>query len=133
NETFTPKLAPKGTTAPNASPLTGSTTSATASNTTSAVNLPNSISTTNNPTNPANTNTVQFVNGFPFLIPWGYTDPDTLARRQYGALLSNARALIRAGVYPQAVQLLQRVINGAPPTTRVAVEARNLLASIPAP
>ncbi len=134
NETFTPKLAPKGTTAPtSASPLTGSTSTSPASTTaTSAANLPNSNSTTTgNQTNPANNNNVQFVNGFPFLIPWGYTDPDTQARRQYGAILSNARALIRAGIYPQAAQLLQRVVNGAPPATRVATEARNLLASLP--
>src|SRR5262249_43546254 len=77
-----------------------------------------------------NTVTIQFVNGWPFWFPLGWVDPETLARRQYGPLVTNARYLISAGVFPQAVQLLQRVIAGAP-GTRIAAEAERLLATIP--
>jgi hypothetical protein len=79
------------------------------------------------------TPTIQFVSGFPFFwgVPWtSVVDPETAARRHYGALVANARSLIQAGVYPPAVQLLQRVIAGAP-GTRIAVEAERILASLP--
>jgi hypothetical protein len=79
------------------------------------------------------TPTIQFVSGFPFYwgLPWSSVlDPETAARRQYGPLVSNARYLIQAGIYPSAVALLQRVIAGAP-GTRIAGQAQRLLASIP--
>ncbi len=57
-------------------------------------------------------------------------DPNTAADRTYRGLLHNAKELIRAGVYPPAINDLQRIINGAP-GTRVAAEAQRLLARIP--
>jgi hypothetical protein len=95
-----------------------------------AANTPASSHATNgNQTSP---NTVQFANGFPF--PFGLTtlgtDPETSARRQFGPLVSNARNLIRAGVYPPAVELLRRVLAGAP-GTRIAGQAQRMLAAIP--
>jgi hypothetical protein len=89
-------------------------------------------STTTNGT--SSNNTAQFVNGFPFPAGTAWAlgmDPETAARRQFGPLVTNARNLIRAGVYPQAVALLQRVIAGAP-GTRIAGEAQRLLTTVPA-
>ena len=60
----------------------------------------------------------------------GYLNPDTAAQRQYGGLVSNARNLIRAGIYPEAAALLQRVINNVP-GTRIAGVAQQLLSRIP--
>ena len=57
-------------------------------------------------------------------------DPNTAAERTYRGLLHNAKELIRAGVYPAAINDLQRIINGAP-GTRIAAEAQRLLARIP--
>jgi TolA-binding protein len=57
-------------------------------------------------------------------------DPNTSADRNYRGLLHNAKQLIKAGVYPPAINDLQRIINGAP-GTRVAAEAQRLLARIP--
>ena len=57
-------------------------------------------------------------------------DPNTAADRTYRGLLHNAKQLIKAGVYPPAINDLQRIINGAP-GTRVAAEAQRLLARIP--
>jgi len=57
-------------------------------------------------------------------------DPNTTADRTYRGLLHNAKELIRAGVYPAAINVLQRIINGAP-GTRIAAEAERLLARIP--
>ncbi len=57
-------------------------------------------------------------------------DPNTAAERTYRGLLHNAKELIRAGVYPAAMNDLQRIINGAP-GTRIATEAQRLLARIP--
>jgi TolA-binding protein len=57
-------------------------------------------------------------------------DPNTSAERTYRGLLHNAKELIRAGVYPAAINDLQRIINGAP-GTKVAAEAQRLLARIP--
>jgi hypothetical protein len=135
---LTPTLAPKGLTAApggfSSRVVPGST--ATSSTPATTQTVPSAATTNGSQTTTPNANNVQFVNGFPFYLPWalGYsTDPNTLAQRQYGHLVSNARSLIQAGVYPPAVKLLQRVIAGAPPTTRVAVQARNLLASIPGP
>jgi hypothetical protein len=93
---------------------------------------PSSTSSTTNGT--SSNNTPQFVNGFPFPAGAAWTlgvDPETAARRQFGPLVTNARNLIRAGVYPQAVALLQRVIAGAP-GTRIAGEAQRLLTKVPA-
>jgi hypothetical protein len=56
-------------------------------------------------------------------------DPNTAAERMYRGLLSNAKQLIRAGVYPPAINDLQRIINGAP-GTRIAGEAQRLLARL---
>jgi hypothetical protein len=57
-------------------------------------------------------------------------DPNTSADRTYRGLLHNAKQLIKAGVYPPAINDLQRIINGAP-GTRIAAEAQRLLARIP--
>jgi hypothetical protein len=59
-----------------------------------------------------------------------YSNSGTNSNQQYGALLANARHLIKAGVYPQAAALLQRIIAGAP-GTRVAGIAQRMLLSIP--
>lgn len=97
--------------------------------------------TTTTPTSTASSNAnqttsgnLQFVGGFPFWMGLaaaaGYADPNTAATRQYGALVANARQLIKAGVYPQAATLLQRVIAAAP-GTRIAGVAQQLLTTIP--
>jgi hypothetical protein len=101
--------------------------------TSTAANTQSSTQATNGSQTTANNNTIRFVNGYPFWAPWswGYTDPETLARRQYGPLVTNARNLIGAGIYPQAVSLLQRVITRAP-GTRIAAEAQRLLQTVPA-
>jgi hypothetical protein len=57
-------------------------------------------------------------------------DPNTTAERSYRGLLHNAKVLIKAGIYPPAVNDLQRIINGAP-GTRIAAEAQRLLSTIP--
>jgi hypothetical protein len=83
----------------------------------------------------AQTPTVGFVGGYPFVygLPWSSgMDPESAARRQFGPLVSNASNLIRAGVYAPAVELLRRVITGAP-GTRIAARAQRLLAGIPLP
>jgi len=135
DDNFSPAPAPKGSqisqSAP--APLSRTVPANGASNTTptSGTNLQPSTQ-NGNQTTPANTNTntLQFVNGWPFWVSAGWTDPETLAMRRYAPLVANARNLIRVGVYPAAVNLLQRVITGAP-GTRIAAEAQRLLATIP--
>ena len=57
-------------------------------------------------------------------------NPDAAAQQTYGAMLHNAKQLIRAGIYGPAAQYLRRIINGAP-GTRIAAEAQRLLAALP--
>jgi hypothetical protein len=65
------------------------------------------------------------------LLSYGNSlDPNTSAQRTYGYLLRNARYLIQAGLYAPAANYLQRIIAGAP-GTRIANEARQLLARLP--
>jgi TolA-binding protein len=68
----------------------------------------------------------------PFAIsPYSVSlDPNTQAQNMYGALLNNAKQLIKAGIYSGAAADLQRIINGVP-GTRIANEAQRLLASLP--
>lgn len=58
------------------------------------------------------------------------TDPNTMAQRNYGGLLHNAKELIKAGMYAPAAADLRRIINGAP-GTRIAAEAQRMLAKLP--
>jgi len=133
---FSPSLAPTGSQASR-----GSTSPLVIQSKNSNASTPNAV-TTQLPTqsstgtngNQTSPNTLQFVNGFPFPIGlplMGSMDPEVNATRQYGPLVTNARNLIRAGVYPQAVALLQRVINNVP-GTRVAAQAQRVLQTVPA-
>jgi hypothetical protein len=134
---FSPLLAPAGSQASRGSlgPLVIPSKTSNASTSNSATTqLPTQSSTTTNG-NQTSPNSLQFVNGFPFPVGLGLgmgmsMDSESTATRQYGPLVTNARNLIRAGVYPQAVALLQRVINSVP-GTRVAAKAQRLLASVP--
>ncbi len=134
DDAFSPTLAPNGSQVSRSgvTRTLGQSGSSNASATPNAVtNQPTAAATAGNQT--TQTPAVQFVNGFPFPYGLGLTssaDPETNARRQFGPLVSNARNLIRAGVYPPAAQLLQRVIAGAP-GTRIAAEAQRMLASLP--
>jgi hypothetical protein len=132
---FSPSLAPTGSGASRAStsPLVIQSKNSSASTPNTVTQLPTQSSTGTNG-NQTSPNTPQFVNGFPFPIGLpltGSMDPEVNATRQYGPLVTNARNLIRAGVYPQAVALLQRVINNVP-GTRIAGQAQRLLQTVPA-
>jgi hypothetical protein len=91
---------------------------------------------TNTPTNATNTGLQTPAVGTTAVSPLGilpYTnslDPNVSAQRTYGYLLRNARQLIQAGLYGPAANYLQRIIAGAP-GTRIANEARQLLARLP--
>jgi hypothetical protein len=129
DDAFGPALTPKGLSPKTLGPVVTPTTTSPSTSTTSTATQPTSSASANNtPT----TTTIRFVSGFPFFVtvPWTL-DPEAVARHNYGPLVNNARNLIRAGIYPQAVNLLQRVI-GAVPGTRVATEAQRLLDTIPA-
>lgn len=105
---------------------TGSATKSKATNTTNPSNV-------NSPANQTAAGNIQFVGGYPWLAlaySSSYLNPDTAAQRQYGALVSNARNLMRAGIYPEAAAILQRVIENAP-GTRIARVAQRLLSQIP--
>jgi hypothetical protein len=131
DEAFGPVLTPPASLVSHGS-ISGSTT---VSSTTSSKSSAPSANTTNSSTaNQTAASNLQFLGGYPVLglaLSSGYLNPDTAAQRQYGGLVSNARNLIRSGIYPPAVTLLQRVIAGAP-GTRIAGKAQRLLATVPA-
>jgi hypothetical protein len=130
DDLFTPSLPRTGSqTSRSPLPAIGSSSGTASTATTNTLTQPTKTN-GNNTTTP--TNTIQFVNGYPFWYGLSVADTETVARRQYGPIVSNARNLIRAGIYPQAVTLLQRVI-AAVPATRIGAEAQALLNSIPAP
>ncbi|HEX4070180.1 MAG TPA: hypothetical protein VHX68_03390 [Planctomycetaceae bacterium] len=56
--------------------------------------------------------------------------PAQSAEKRYRGLLSNARALSRAGLHENAAAMLKRIIAGAP-GTRVASDAKEELANLP--
>jgi len=116
---------------------TSSTTNSKSSAALPSANTTNSSSNVNQLANQAANQTaagnLQFLGGYPVLglaLSSGYLNQDTAAQRQYGGLVSNARNLIRAGIYPEAANLLQRVINNVP-GTRIAGVAQQLLSRIP--
>jgi|HubBroStandDraft_6_1064221.scaffolds.fasta_scaffold83510_2 hypothetical protein len=63
-------------------------------------------------------------------IPLNTLNPNATTQNSYWAMLSNAKQLIKAGLYGPATNYLQRIISGAP-GTKVALEAQRLLASLP--
>ncbi len=134
DEAFGPALTPPASLVSHGS-ISGSTGgSSTANSKSNAAALP-SANTTNSSSNANQTaaGNLQFLGGYPVLglaLSSGYLNPDTAAQRQYGGLVSNARNLIRAGIYPEAAALLQRVINEVP-GTRIAGVAQQLLSRIP--
>jgi hypothetical protein len=115
------------------STITGGNTSATTS-TQQATTSPIVSNTAQSQTQPATTTTTPFTITPSLTIPLATTglatDPNTSAQRTYGALLHNAKLLIRAGVYGAAATDLKRIITGAP-GTRIAAEAQRLLSTLP--
>jgi hypothetical protein len=137
DEAFSPAITPPASLVSHGS-ISGSTgASSTTNSRSNAAALPSA-----NTTNSSNANqlanqtaagNLQFLGGYPVLglaLSSGYANPDTAAQRQYGGLVSNARNLIRAGIYPEAAALLQRVINNVP-GTRIAGVAQQLLSRMP--
>jgi hypothetical protein len=138
DEAFSPAITPPASLVSHGS-ISGSTgTSSTTNSKSSAALLPsanttNSSSNANQLANQTAAGNLQFLGGYPVLglaLSSGYLNQDTAAQRQYGGLVSNARNLIRAGIYPEAANLLQRVINNVP-GTRIAGVAQQLLSRIP--
>jgi len=87
-----------------------------------------STGTTPSPVQP--TVTTSPVTVTPFVTVPIVVNPDAAAQRTYGAVLHNAKQLIKAGLYGPAADYLRRIINGAA-GTRIAAEAQRLLASLP--
>jgi hypothetical protein len=137
DEAFGPVLTPPSSLVSHGS-ISGSTGASSTTNTKSnAASLPSANTTNSSNANQAANQTaasnLQFLGGYPVLglaLSSGYLNPDTAAQRQYSGLVSNARNLIRAGIYPEAAALLQRVINNVP-GTRIAGVAQQLLSRIP--
>jgi hypothetical protein len=130
DEAFGPALTPPASLVSHGT-FSGGTTAT--SNTNNKSSTPSANTTNSSNANQTSAGPLQFVGGYPvFGLPLtsGWLNPDTAAQRQYGGLVSNARNLIRAGIYPEAAALLQRVINEVP-GTRIAGVAQQLLSRIP--